>query len=240
MKKQAPHRNNQKKKFLVFSAHPDDLDFGCAGTIARLTSDGNRVVYCIVTNGEKGTHKVKQTCAEMIAMREREQESAGRAVGVQKVIFLHHTDGDLEHTREVRRDITRLIRQEQPDIIISPDPGNHLFDSFGRFHRDHRITAEVVFDAIYPAVGSGAFFPELTGEELLPHQIEGVWFYNTDKPNHFVNITETIRKKIEALGCHESQIKDMKMVAQMLRERARIVGRKKKMRYAESFRRLMF
>ena len=196
----------RKKKFLVFSAHPDDLDFGCAGTTATLTAKGYEVVYCILTNGEKGTHKVKQTREEMIAMREREQQAAGRVVGVEKVIFLRNTDGDLEHTREVRREVTRVIRQVMPDIVLSMDPANHAFDSFYRFHRDHRVTAEIVFDAIYPGVGSDSFFPELAQEDILPHQIEEVWFYSPEKPNHYVNINAIIGKKIPALARHESQI----------------------------------
>ena len=228
------------KKFLVFSAHPDDLDFGCSGTIAKLTTEGNEVVYCILTNGEKGTHKVKQTKKEMVAMREREQEAAGRGVGVNKVIFLRNTDGDLEHTKDVRRQVTRVIRAEKPDIVLSQDPANHSFDNFYRFHRDHRMTAEIVFDAIYPGVGSDSFFPELAQEDILPHQIEEVWFYSPEKPNYFVNITSTITKKIAALKSHESQIKDTQEIEKRLRERAREVGKKKGWKYGESFRRLTF
>ncbi|MBI4087175.1 PIG-L family deacetylase [Candidatus Kaiserbacteria bacterium] len=230
----------QKKKFLVFSAHPDDLDFGCAGTVAQLTAEGNEVVYCILTNGEKGTHKVKQTKKEMVAMREREQKAAGKVVGVQKVIFLRNTDGDLEHTKDVRKEVTRVIRRERPDVVLSQDPGNNSFDSFGRFHRDHRITAEIVFDAIYPGVGSDSFFPELAQEDIFPHQIEEVWFYSSEKPNYFVNITATIAQKIAALKSHESQIKDMKDMEARLRKRARDFGKKKGWKYAEAFRRLTF
>lgn len=230
----------QEKKFLVFSAHPDDLDFGCAATTAKLTGEGNEVVYCILTNGEKGTHKWKQTREEMIAMREREQEAAGKVVGVEKVVFLRNTDGDLEHTKEVRREVTRVIRAQKPDIILSQDPANHEFDNFYRFHRDHRITAEIVFDAIYPGVGSDAFFPELAQEDILPHQIEEVWFYGAAKPNHYVNVTKTLAKKIKALACHESQIRDMKEVEKRIKARARETGRKKGWTYGEAFRRLTF
>lgn len=228
------------KKFLVFSAHPDDLDFGCAGTIATLTAAGHEVAYCILTNGEKGTHKVQQTKKQMVAMREREQMAAGKAVGVEKVIFLRNTDGDLEHTKAVRKQVTRVIRTEKPDIILSQDPANHSFDNFYRFHRDHRMTAEIVFDAIYPGVGSDSFFPELAEEDILPHQIEEVWFYSPEKPNHYVNVTSTIGNKIEALKSHESQIKNTEEVEKMLRARAATLGKKKGWKYAEAFRRLTF
>ncbi len=228
------------KKFLIFSAHPDDLDFGCAGTTATLTAQGHEVVYCILTNGEKGTHKVKQTKEQMVAMREREQEAAGKVVGVHRVIFLRNTDGDLEHTREVRKQVTRVIRDVRPDIVLSQDPANHAFDNFYKYHRDHRMTAEIVFDAIYPGVGSDSFFPELAQEEVFPHQIEEVWFYSPEKANRYVNITATIGKKIAALNSHESQIPDVKLMEKRIRERARIAGKKKGWKYAETFRRLAF
>jgi len=233
-------RTTRKKKILVFSAHPDDLDFGCAATIAKLTSQGHEVVYCIVTNGEKGTHKVEQTKEEMVTMREQEQRAAGLVIGVNKVIFLHQTDGDLEHTQEVRKKVTCIIRQVKPDVVISQDPGNQRFDSFYRFHRDHRITAEIVFDAIYPAVGSKAFFPELEQGDALPHQIDEVWFYGTDRPNLYINVSSSMHKKMDALRCHDSQIKDFDALHAHLFKHARTEGRKKKMKYAESFRRLTF
>lgn len=233
-------KKTKKKKFLVFSAHPDDVDFGCAATVALLTAQGNEVVYCILTNGEKGIHKVEQTCAEMIAMREKEQVAAAATVGVREVLFLRQTDGDLEHTKDVRKEVTRVIRQVRPDVVISQDPGNLRFDNFYRFHRDHRVTAEIVFDAIYPGVGSKAFFPELAQEDILPHQIEEVWFYGTDRPNLYIDVSHTIEKKIDALRCHESQIKDMDELRSYLLARAQAAGKKKKMASAEEFRRLAF
>jgi LmbE family N-acetylglucosaminyl deacetylase len=176
----------------------------------------------------------------MMLMREREQRAAGKAVGVHEIIFLRETDGELEHTRELRKRLVRVMREVRPDIVISQDPGNQTFDSFGRFHRDHRITAEVVFDALYPAVGSVGFFPELAQEEVLPHQIEEVWFWGTDKPNMFVDVSKTIDKKIQALRAHKSQIADVKVMEKRIRDRARDAGKQKRMKYAETFRRLMF
>ncbi len=234
-------KETDPKNFLVFSAHPDDLDFGCAGAIAKLTDDGHSVVYCVITNGEKGTHKVDETREQMVEMREKEQKAAAASVGVHEVIFLGQTDGTLEHTMDVRKKVVRVIRQVKPHIVVSQDPGNHTFDNFYRFHRDHRVTAEIVFDAIYPAAGSKAFFPELAEEEnILPHQIEEVWFYATDKPNHFINITETIEKKMEALRCHESQFHDFEELAEKVYQNARMHGKKKNMGHAEGFRRISF
>ena len=241
MKKQVQKKQkNSPKKFLIFSAHPDDVDFACVGTVAKLVRQGNEVAYCIITNGEKGVHKVKQTKRAMIAMREREQRAAAAVVGVTEVVFLRHIDGDLENTKNVRRDITRVIRQTKPDIILAYDPGNQCFDRFGRFHRDHRVAAEAVFDAVYPAVGSDGFFPELAQEGISPHQIQEMWFYGTDKPNLFFDISDTIALKIKALSRHESQIKNIEELPKRIRLRAREAGKEKKMRCAESFRRLSF
>lgn len=229
-----------KKKFLVFSPHPDDIDFGCSATVAKLTSEGNKVVYCIVTNGEKGVHKMRQSKRAMMLMREREQAAAGAVVGVKEIIFLREVDGTLENTPALRKRLTRVVREVRPDIVISQDPGNQTFDGFGRFHRDHRITAETVFDALYPAAASPGFFPELTKEHILPHQIEEAWFWGTDKPNLFVDVSKTIGKKIQALCAHESQIKDVEAMEKRMRARARDAGKKKHLKYAETFRRLTF
>ncbi len=231
------------KKFLVFAAHPDDQDFGCSATIARLTAEGHTVTYAILTNGEKGTHAVKQSTQEMINLREREQRNAASCAGVKEVIFLRETDGDLEHTSDVRKIVTKTIRVTKPDIVVSLDPGNQQFDDFYRFHRDHRIAAEIVFDAIYPAAGSDAFFPELTAEDILPHQIEGVWFFGTDRPNFFVDVSDFLEKKLDSLRAHRSQFVDMEAVEKKVKERARAAALESTIpgaEYAESFRCLMF
>lgn len=228
------------KKVLVFSAHPDDLDFGCAGTVAKMISEGKEITYCIITNGEKGTHNVNVSNDDMALMREKEQKEAARVVGVQNVIFLGEIDGTLENTENVQRKIVRAIRQEKPDIIISFDPANLNFDSFYLFHRDHRMAAEAVFDSVYPAAGSDAFFPELIDEGLIPHQIKGMMFFGTAHSNMLIDITGTIGKKIEALKKHVGQFKDMGAMEERVRERAREEGKKIGIEYAESFRKLTF
>ncbi|TSC67099.1 MAG: GlcNAc-PI de-N-acetylase family, partial [Parcubacteria group bacterium Gr01-1014_66] len=187
---------------------------------------------------EKGMHKIREKRREMILMREREQRAAGIVLGIEKILFLKRIDGCLVYTPSLCRLLTRVIRVAKPDIILSPDPGNYSFDSFGRFHRDHRITAEAVFDAIYPAAGSLAFFPELAKKHILPHMPKEAWFYNTDRPDIYVDIGVTITLKLKALSMHASQIKDMEKVAAIIKNRAREIGRKKRVHYAEAFRRL--
>lgn len=153
---------------------------------------------------------------------------------------MREVDGTLKNTPALRKRLTRVVRKVRPDIVISQDPGNQTFDGFGRFHRDHRVTAEAVFDSLYPAAASLGFFPELAKEHILPHQIEEAWFWGTDKPNLFVDVSKTMDKKIEALCSHESQIKDVKTIEKHMRDRARDAGKKKRMKYAETFRRLTF
>ncbi len=234
------------RKVLVFSAHPDDLDFGCAGTVAKLSEEGKEVVYCVITDGSKGKQKEEHfrlTAKQMAAIREKEQKAAAKAVGVKKVIFLNEADGELENTQKVRAKITRAIREEKPDLVFAFDPAGCDFESFYRCHRDHRMGAEAVFDAIYPGAGSPAYFPELGKMGILPHKIKGIWFYGTDRPNIFIDIGQTLDKKIAALQSHKSQIEDTRKAEEHIRSRASKEARKaknKKMKYAETFRSLTF
>jgi len=224
-----------KKTFLVFSAHPDDLDFGCAGTVAKLTGQGNRVIYCIVANGEKGTRKVNKSKSEMVKLRRNEQRKAAGIVGVKEVIFLNEIDGEVENTKSLRKKLVRVVRRVRPEVVFSFDPASAAFNSFPRYHRDHRMTAEAVFDSLYPAAGSKAFFPNLKEK---PQSIKEAWFYASLCPNLWVDITDTVQKKIKALLCHESQVVRQKKLKEMIFKRARENGKKKKVKYAESFRRL--
>lgn len=223
------------KRILVFSAHPDDLDFGCAGTVAKLVKEGNKITYCIISNGEKGIDKIKTSRQAIISIRKKEQKRAARIVGVKDVIFLNEKDGEVENSKALRRKLVSIIRKIKPDIVFSFDPANFLFDNFYRYHRDHRQAAEAVFDALYPASGSEAFFQDLNRK---PHTIKEVWFFATYRPNLWIDVSETIDKKIEALLSHHSQITNEKRLKKMILKRAQDVGKKKKIKYAESFRKL--
>ena len=224
------------KKFLVISPHPDDLDFGCAGTIAQLVSQGNEVDYLIVSDGSKGSQAVGFDGKKLSAIREREQKNAAKVVGVTNVNFLRQTDGEVENTRALRKKLVREIRKSKPDVVLSLDPSNLQFENIYRSHRDHRQVAEAVFDAIYPAVGSSAFFPELLRQGLKPHQIQEIWFFATPNPNKFVDITKTINLKLKALSSHKSQFEHGKELEKLILKRAKAQGRKKRMKYAEAFR----
>ncbi|OGZ24906.1 MAG: hypothetical protein A2896_02140 [Candidatus Nealsonbacteria bacterium RIFCSPLOWO2_01_FULL_43_32] len=223
------------QKFLVFSAHPDDADFGCSGTVAQLVKEGNEVVYCIVSNGEKGTHKVKVSRQAIISLREKEQRAAAGILGVKKVVFLNEKDGEVENTKALRKKIVKVIRQCRPDVVLSFDPVNLVFDNFRRYHRDHRQAAEAVFDAIFPAAGSDAFFKEL---KIKPHTIKEAWFFASHSPNLWIDISKTINKKIEALLAHASQISSEKELRKKISGWAKETGQEKHLKYAEKFRKL--
>lgn len=222
------------KKFLVISPHPDDLDFGCAGTIAKLAKAENIVEELIVSDGSKGSHVLGFGGKKLAKIREREEAEAAKVLHAHKVYFLRKVDGTLENTPVLRKSLVRMIRLVKPDVVLSFDPtALNSFESAGRSHRDHRQVAEAVFDAVYPAAGNISFFPEL---RLKPHSVKELWCFGTFKPTRIENISKTIDLKIRALLCHKSQIKEPKAMEKRIRDWARNTGRKKGMRYAEGFR----
>lgn len=227
---------------LVISPHPDDLDFACAGTVAKLVKAGHEVSYLIVSDGSKGTRGVPLgedlTEDELIELRKQEQREAARVVGVNNVIFLGFQDGEIENTAELREELVKQIRRLKPEIVFSFDPANLSFDSFFRAHRDHRMVAEAVFDALHPACHNRLYFPHLLEQGYQPHRIREAWFFAPVSPNQFVDITEAIEEKIAALACHPSQLPEMDEISELVKERARELGREKGYRYAEAFRRV--
>jgi len=223
-------------KYLVISPHPDDLDFGCAGTIAKLVQDGHAVEELIISDGSKGSHVVGFGGKKLAQIRKTEERECAKLLGVRKVHFLGEIDGEIENTKALRKKIVKAVRIIKPDIVLSFDPSSLRFESVYRSHRDHRQAGEAVFDALYPAAGNSSFFPELLRQGLAPHKVKEMWFFAEPKPNKYVNITGTIDMKIKGLLCHKSQIGDHKMIESMLKDRARQAGKKRNMRYAETFR----
>ena len=224
-------------KFLVISAHPDDSDFGCAGTMAKLVREGHIVEELIVSDGSKGSHGTGFWGKKLASIREKEQKASARVLGVRTVHFLRERDGEVENTKNLRKKLVAVIRKLKPDAVFSFDPATlNSFEIAGRSHRDHRQVAEAVFDAVYPAAGSNAFFPELLKKGLKPHQIKEVWFFGTAKPNRVVNIVPFLSQKLTALFCHKSQIIDRKTLEVRIKGWARKFGKKKGFKYAEGFR----
>lgn len=225
-----------KKTILAVGAHPDDLDFSSAGTIAKFALEGTDVFYLIVSDGANGGHKVKFGGKRLALIRKKEQLASANILGVKKVFFLGLKDGEVENTRSLRKKIVKLIRKVRPGIVLSFDPANRAFDSPKLFHRDHRQVAEAVYDAVYPASGSWFFFPEILKQGYKPYQPEEIWFFGSAKPDKFVNIEPVMEKKIASLLCHESQLENKKDVRQRIIGRAKTTARPKRLKYAEAFR----
>ena len=225
------------ERVMVVTAHPDDPEFGAGGTIAKLVKEGRQVTYVIVTNGNKGAGDRTITPERLARIREAEQRSAAAALGVERVEFLGYEDGEVEDTRQLRLDVTRQIRRWRPGLIITQHPSRTYTNFFG-WHRDHRVTAGVVLDCVYPLARDHLSFPELL-PEYEPHKVREVHMIQWDDPRVVVDITETIALKLTAVACHASQVGDFKTVEKRVRERAAALGKAKGHAYAEGFDRVV-
>ena len=224
------------ERVMVVTAHPDDPEFGAGGTVAKLVKEGREVAYVIVTNGDKGSGDRAITPERLARIREDEQRNAARALGVERVEFLGYEDGAVEDTRPLRRDITRQIRRWRPGLIITQHPGR-IYTNFYGWHRDHRITAGVVLDCVYPLARDHLAFPELLPEHE-PHKVGEVYLIQWEQPHLVVDITDTMDLKLKALACHVSQVGDFAGAEARVRERSAQIGRTKGYAYAESFDRI--
>jgi LmbE family N-acetylglucosaminyl deacetylase len=221
------------ERVLVVTAHPDDPEFGAGGTVAKLVKEGREVTYVIVTNGNKGSGDRTTTSERLVPVREQEQRNAARVLGVERVEFLGYEDGEVEDTRPFRLDITRQIRRWRPDLIITQNP-NRTHTNFYGWHRDHRITAGVVLDCVYPLARDHLSFPELL-PEYEPHKVGEVYLVQWEQPGLVVDITDTMNLKLKAASCHASQVGDFKDVEARVRKRAAALGAAKGYPYAEGF-----
>ncbi len=225
------------RRVVAIAAHPDDLDFGCSGTLALWARQGAEVTELLVTSGDKGFED-DRPLEEKQAVREREQRAAAREIGAKAVHFLRFPDGEVENTPTLRREIVRVLRTVRPDAVLSFDPANRAFDSFYRYHPDHRAVAMAAYDALYPAAGSRSFFRELLAEGLEPHKVQQVYFVNPPEPDLWIDISPTFDRKVAALRAHVSQIREPEGLAVFLADWARRIGAPKGIPLAESFRRL--
>jgi LmbE family N-acetylglucosaminyl deacetylase len=192
-------------RVLIITAHPDDVDFGAAGTIAGWTDSGIEVSYCIVTDGDAGGFDETFPRSEMGALRRAEQIAAAKCVGVTDVRFLGYQDGQVEATLELRRDLARVIRQVRPDRVVCQNPERDYL-RIGRSHPDHRAVGSAALDAVFPDARNPFAFPSLLSEEgLAAWTVAEVWLAGTANPNRYVDITATFGRKLAALRAHESQ-----------------------------------
>ncbi len=222
------------RRGMVVVAHPDDAEFGCSGTVAKWCRDGMEVVYVIVTDGSKGTSDREITPKELSEMRRREQDAAGKVLGLKDVVFLNHPDAYLQPTLEVRKDIVREIRRFRPDILITMSPVRTLNGNGYIGHPDHFAAAEAALSAVYPAARDHLTFPELLKEGLEPHKVREVMITGHDQPDKWIDVTETIEIAIQALKTHTSQVEGRE-IEERMRQWRKEAGKDHGMEYAEAF-----
>jgi len=227
---------NDRVQVLVITPHPDDAEFGAAGTVARWVNEGKAVIYAVCTNGDKGTEDRNVKSEELAMIRKQEQIAAAKILGVKEVIFLDYADQALEDTPEFRKKIVRLIRTYRPETVITADPYRRFI-----WHRDHRITGQVVLDAVFPYARDFLAYPDLIKQNLLPHKVREVLLWGSEEPNYRVDITPYFDLKFTALSCHQSQVGGSRLpgVEKRLRERAILMAEKEDFTLAEAFYRIV-
>jgi len=220
---------------MVVTPHPDDAEYGVAGTVVCWVSQGKEIVYVVCTNGDKGTSDAGVKPEELAKTREEEQIAAANLLGVREVIFLRHPDQGLEDTPEFRKEIVRLIRMYRPETVVTADPYRRYI-----WHRDHRMTGQVTLDAIFPYARDVFSYPDLTKEGLDPHKVKEVLLWGTEDVNYRSDITETFDVKLSALRCHKSQVGHISLqeLENRLRERHRSLAQGEEYELAEGFHRV--
>jgi len=226
------------ERVVVVAAHPDDADIGAGGTVANLVRQGAKITYVIVTSGTMGSSDRTMTPDRLAGIREAEQRNAALTLGVGHVEFLGYDDGEVEDTRNLRRDITRQIRKWRPDLVIAQNPQRtyNLFAS----HRDHRVTGGVVLDCVYPLARDHLAFPELL-PEYEPYRVGEIYIMKWQEEDHqvAVDISETMDLKLEAIACHQSQFPDFPAMEARVRDRCAALGAPHGYAYAETFDRIL-
>jgi len=202
---------------LVVTAHPDDVDFGAGGTVMALVKAGVTVTFCICTDGDAGGFDDSTDRSQIPAIRRAEQVAAAAVYGVTDVRFLGYRDGYLEPSHEVQRDIVRVMRQVQPQLVITQSPDRN-WERLPSSHPDHMAAGEATARALYPAVRNPYAYPELRNEEgLEAWTVNWLWMQGHVEPNHWIDTTEFFSRKVNALEAHASQTSHMEGLEDMLR-----------------------
>jgi LmbE family N-acetylglucosaminyl deacetylase len=196
------------ERILMVTAHPDDVDFGSAGSVARWTDAGVEVAYCICTNGEAGGFDPSVPRSTMAEIRQAEQRAAAKVVGVSDVAFLGYPDGRLESTIALRRDISRVIRRVRPQRVVAQSPGRN-FQRMYASHPDHLAAGAATMAAVYPDSRNQFAHPELLEEGFEPWTVTEMYLVTPDTSDVFVDITDTFDRKLDALRCHVTQMTDL-------------------------------
>jgi len=223
------------ERALVIFSHPDDAEFSAAATIALLTARGARVDYVVTTDGGKGSEDPAISEEELSAMRQAEQRAAADVLGVMEIVHLGYPDGYLMPTLELRRDIVREVRRFRPDLVIAQNPVRRQDGNVFIGHPDHLATGEATLAAVYPAARDRLNFPELIDEGLEPWKVRQVLVSGVERPNLYLDVSETFDRGLHALLCHSSQIADAPAVEERVRQRAAELGEPAGLALANAF-----
>ena len=216
--------------YMVVVAHPDDMEFSSAGTVARLAREGKRTILVQVTSGDKGSPDPGASPHAMATLRESEEREACRRLGVSEIEFLRCPDGELEPDLALRERIVRMIRTHKPDVIISHDG----FRPYA-LHPDHRAVGLATTDSVYPTARDPLYFPTHLREGLEPHKTAELWLFGAEQPDRHIDITETFAAKIDALMAHQSQVGAGEGMEERLRDRAVELAADQPFELAEAF-----
>jgi len=216
--------------YLWVVAHPDDAEFSSAGTIAKFAKEGKKIVIVQVTSGDRGSSDRSLTPETVARTRESEEQEAARRLGVSEVVFLRQPDGALVPNIDLRERITRMIRTHRPDVIVTHDP----FRPYA-LHPDHRATGMATHDAVYPTARDHLYFPDHLASGLEPHRTAEIWYFGSEEPDFFIDITDSFDAKVNALLAHKSQVGDGENLAERLRERSADLAKDQPFDLAEAF-----
>jgi len=226
----------EPRRALVVMAHPDDIEFTCGGTVAQLSDDGWHVTFCLVTSGDKGTKDPMLGPADLGALREAEQEAAAAELGIKRCIFLRVPDGHVEDGSEFRGQLVRVLREVRPELMITWD-GYRGFN-----HRDHRTVGIAALDAVFPLSRNANSYAEQVATGVEPVRVNTVLLAGSNEPNYFVDVSDQLDRRIDALLRHASQVQaaNRDEMVKRMRQRAEQAARAGRTPWAESFRRLTF
>lgn len=222
--------NEEYQTIMLVVAHPDDMEFSSAATVAKFAKEGRKVILVQSTSGDKGTARLDISSEDLAALREGEEREACRILGVAEVVFLRQHDGELMSDLNFREKIVRQIRTFRPDVVITHDP----FRPYS-LHPDHRAVGITTVDSVYPTSRDPLYFPEHLKAGLEPHKVAELWLFGSEYPDRFIDVSDTFDLKIEALKAHKSQVGLAETLDERLRERAKEVGAPQDIPLAEAF-----
>ncbi len=220
----------QYQTYMWVVAHPDDLEFSSGGTVARFAKEGKKVVLIQVTSGDRGTTDRSFTPDVLGSTREAEEQEAGKRLGISEIEFLREPDGAVVPDPKLRERITKMIRTYQPDVIVTHDP----FRPYA-LHPDHRAVGMAAHDAVYPGARDPLYYPDHLESGLEPHKTAEIWYFGSESPDVYIDITDTFDDKINALKAHKTQVGEAETLAERLRGFSAEIAKDQPFELAEAF-----